>query len=63
MLKDLSYLLKKIFITEKYILKKRIERSIAKPLEPELLLLDQLCDRTKSSIDIGVFRGVYSYKI
>lgn len=63
MFKDLSYLLKKIFIPEKYILKKRIERSIAKPLEPELLLLDQLCDRTKSSIDIGVFRGVYSYKI
>ena len=63
MLKDLLYLFKKIFILEKYILKKRIERSIAKPLEPELLLLDQLCDSTKSSIDIGVFRGVYSYKI
>ena len=63
MLKDLLYLLKKIFFLEKYILKKRIERSIVKPLEPELILIEQFCDKTKSSIDIGVFRGVYSYKI
>ena len=63
MFKDLLYLFKKIFFLEKYILKKRIERSIIKPLEPELFLLEKLCDKTKSSIDIGVFRGVYSYKI
>ena len=60
MFKDLLYLFKKIFFLEKYILKKRIERSIIKPLEPELFLLEKLCDKTKSSIDIGVFRGVYS---
>ena len=63
MLKDLSFLIKKLIFSEKYTLKKRIERSIAKPLEPELLILDKLCDNSKSSIDIGVFRGVYSYKM
>jgi FkbM family methyltransferase len=63
MLKDLLYLLKKIFLSEKYSLKKRIERSLSKPLEPELDLIEQFCDKTKSSIDIGVFRGVYSYKL
>lgn len=63
MLKDLSFIIKKLLFSEKYTLKKRIERSIAKPLEPELLLLDQLCDKSKSSIDVGVFRGVYSFKM
>ena len=63
MFKDVLYFLKKIFFLEKYILKKRIERSIIRPLEPELILIEQFCDKTKSSIDIGVFRGVYSYKI
>ena len=63
MLKDLIFLIKKLIFSEKYTLKKRIERSIAKPLEPELLILDKLCDNSKSSIDIGVFRGVYSFKM
>ena len=63
MFKDVLYFLKKIFFLEKYILKKRIERSIIKPLEPELILIEKFCDKTKSSIDIGVFRGVYSYKM
>ena len=51
MFKDLLYLFKKIFFLEKYILKKRIERSIIRPLEPELILIEQFCDKTKSSID------------
>jgi FkbM family methyltransferase len=63
MIKDFTFIIKKLLFSEKYTLKKRIERSIAKPLEPELLLLDQLCDKSKSSIDVGVFRGVYSYKM
>ena len=63
MFKDVLYFLKKIFFLEKYILKKRIERSIIKPLEPELILIEKFCDKTKSTIDIGVFRGVYSYKM
>jgi len=63
MFKDVLYFLKKIFFLEKYILKKRIERSIVKPLEPELILIEKFCDKTKSTIDIGVFRGVYSYKM
>lgn len=63
MIKDLLFIFKKIFISEKYILKKRIKRSISKPLEPELVLLDQLCNKKELSIDVGVFRGVYSYKL
>ena len=63
MFKDLSFIIKKLIFSEKYTLKKRIERSIAKPLEPELVILDQLCNVSKSSIDVGVFRGVYSFKM
>ena len=63
MFKDVLYFLKKIFFLEKYILKKRIERSVIEPLEPELILIEKFCDKTKSTIDIGVFRGVYSYKM
>ena len=40
-----------------------IKKASIGPLEPELILIEQFCDKTKSSIDIGVFRGVYSYKI
>ncbi len=61
MLKDVSYFLKKLIFSEFKILKKRILRSIKKPLEPELLIISKLSDKQKISIDVGVFRGVYSY--
>lgn len=63
MLKDLSYFFKKIFISEKYLLKKKILRALNKPLEPELKILHLICDKNKASIDIGVFRGVYTYRL
>jgi len=60
-LKDVSFFIKKIFLSEKYQLKKRIIRSISKPLEEEMQIVEELCSADKISLDIGVFRGVYSY--
>ncbi len=60
-LKDVSFFIKKIFLSEKYQLKKRIIRSINKPLEEEMQIVQELCSTDKISLDVGVFRGVYSY--
>ena len=61
-IKDLEFILKKI-IPEKYLLKKRIQRSIKKGYEKELKIIDKFGDKTKDAIDVGVYRGVYSYKL
>jgi len=60
-LKDVSFFIKKIFLSEKYQLKKRIIRSINKNLEEEMQIVQELCSTDKISLDVGVFRGVYSY--
>jgi hypothetical protein len=60
-LKDFSFFIKKIFLSEKNQLKKRIIRSINKPLEEEMKIVHELCSVDKISLDVGVFRGVYSY--
>ena len=60
-LKDVSFFFKKIFLSEKYQLKKRIIRSISKRLEEEMQIVEELCSADKISLDVGVFRGVYSY--
>lgn len=61
MLKDIKFFLQKIFIYEHKILKKRILKSIQDKTEKEYLLIPDLCNKNLLSIDIGVFRGVYSY--
>ena len=61
MLKDLKFIFQKIFIPDHLILKKRILRSIKSKIEQEYLLLPQLCNKNRISIDIGMFRGVYSF--
>ena len=60
-LKDVSFFIKKIFLSEKYQLKKRIIRSINQHLEEEMQIIQELCSTDKISLDVGVFRGVYSY--
>ena len=60
-LKDISFFFKKIFLQEKNQLKKRIIRSIKSNTEDEMQIVHKLCDKDKISIDVGVFRGVYSY--
>ena len=61
-IKDFEFILKKV-IPEKYLLKKRIQRSIKKGYEKELEIIDKFGDKSKDAIDVGVYRGVYSYKL
>ena len=63
MIKDIEYLLKKIFLNEEYLLKKRLNRAIIKNYEKELYIIDHFKDKSKDAIDVGVYRGVYSYKL
>ena len=62
MIKDFEYLLKK-FLPEKYLLEKRLKRAIKKNYEKELALIEKFSDKSKDALDIGVYRGVYSYKL
>ena len=43
--KEIEFLFKKIFIPEKYLLKKRLNRAIQKTYEEELLILDKIVNR------------------
>ena len=61
--KELEFLFKKIFIPEKFLLKKRLERAIKKTYEEELLFLDRIVDKNLESVDVGVYRGVYTYQL
>ena len=61
MLKDIKFILQKLFIPEHLILKKRILRSIKSQIEKEYEAIPLLCNKNYLSIDVGVFRGVYSY--
>ena len=63
MIKDLEFLLKKIFFSEKYLLEKRLKRAIKKEYEKELKIIDKFADKSKDALDVGVYRGVYSYKL
>ena len=60
--KDIEFVVKKI-IPQDYLLKKRIERSIKKNYEKELKLVSKFADKTKDALDIGVYRGIYSYQL
>ena len=62
MIKDLEYILKK-FIPEKYLLKKRLNRAIKKNYEKELEIIKKFSDKSKDALDIGVYRGVYSFQL
>ena len=61
--KDIEYFLKNFFLSEKYLLKKRLLRAIKNNYEDEISLLHKLVNNETESIDIGVYRGVYSYKL
>lgn len=59
--KNFEILLKNIFLSPKYQLKRRAERFFNKPVEPEIKIINTLTNENLASIDIGVYRGVYSY--
>jgi len=61
--KEIEFFIKKIFFSEKFLLKKRLERAIKKVYEEELLILDKIVDKNLESVDVGVYRGVYTYKL
>lgn len=63
MIKDIEFLLKRIFFSESQLLKKRLKRAISKGYEKELKIIDKFSDKSKDALDIGVYRGVYSYKL
>ena len=58
MIKDLNFLIKKLFFNSKLDYEKKLVRLVNKPVEPEIKILKNLCDKSKASIDIGVFRGL-----
>ena len=62
-LKDLGFIIKKIFLSEKKLLKKRIIRSIKNEYEKEIKVLPELIKQGTDTIDVGVYRGVYSYEL
>ena len=63
MVKDLEFFFKKIFFSESYLLKRRLIRAIKKSYEKELEIIDKFADKSKDALDIGVYIGVYSYKL
>ena len=63
MIKDIEFFLKKMVLSETYLLKKRILRAINNNYEKELKVIEKFADKTKDAIDIGVYRGVYSFKL
>ena len=63
MIKDLEFILKKIIFSESYLLKRRLKRALNKNYEKELKIIERYSDKTKDALDIGVYRGVYTYKL
>ena len=63
MIKDIEYLIKNFIFTESFLLKKRLKRAIKKNYEKELNIVSMFSDLDKDAVDVGVYRGVYSYKL
>ena len=53
MIKDIEFILKKIFLSEKYLLKKRLKRAIHNNYEKELKIIEKFADKTNDALDIG----------
>ena len=62
-IKDIEFIIKKIFFSQSYLLKKRLLRAIKNNYEKELTIIDRFSDKSKNAVDIGVYRGVYSLKL
>ena len=60
--KKIEFFFKKLLSpSEAFSLKRRAKRYLKKNTEKEIRILDKLVDGSKAAIDIGVYRGVYSY--
>ena len=61
--KKIEFFLKKNFLPQSYLFKKRIKRSIKNKDEKEIKLLKEIIIPGTDTIDVGVYRGVYSYEM
>ena len=61
--KEIEFFIKKNFLPQSYLLKKRLERSIKNNDEEEINLVESFITPNTDSIDVGVYRGVYSYEM
>ncbi len=61
--KEIEFFLKKYLLPKSYLLRKRLERSINNIDENEIKLVKDFIKPGTDSIDIGVYRGVYSYEM
>ena len=59
--KEIEFYIKKFFFSETYLLKKRLSRAYKKGYEEELYILDKITPKNLDSIDVGVYRGVYTF--
>ena len=62
-IKDIEFLLKKFLLPEKYLLEKRLKGAVNNNYEKELSIISNFSDRKRDAVDVGVYRGVYSYKL
>jgi len=61
--KKIEFFLKNNFLPQSYLFKKRIERSIKNNYEAELKIVKKFISPGTDTIDVGVYRGVYSYEM
>ena len=61
--KEIEFFLKRFFFSEKFLLKRRLERAIKNNYEPEIKLVKEFVAKGTDSLDIGVYQGIYSYEI
>ena len=61
--KEIEFFLKRFFFTKKFLHKKRLDRSIKNLDESEIELVKNFIKPQTDSIDVGVYRGVYSYEM
>ena len=61
--KEIEFFLKRFFFSEKFLLKKKLERGIKDKYEPELKLIKEFIVKGTDGLDIGAYQGIYSYEI
>ena len=61
--KEIEFFLKKVFFSQSFLLKRRLDRAIKNNEENEIELVKKFSDKNYDSIDIGVYRGVYTYEM
>ena len=63
MIKDIEFFLKNLLFSEKFLLEKRLKRAIKKNYEKELSIISNFKNSKRDAVDVGVYRGIYSYKL